>query len=242
MARYRQGKGKEDLAALTEKFPKSKLTGHLLATGGGGLQRQAVQAGAGLLPQARRRIPRPSRCAGILLHGGCYFNLEDYANAAPRIKLHAQFPAGRQQNPGALPSRRELFPTNNFNEAVIAFNTVLETSPKSPLARDAMLNIPLCYKKMGQAQQALESHQNPDRLSVGRREKQNPHADGELNEDAKDYPAALQNYQAIPSNAPESFESLLSQGRVYKLIKSPARNLPSTRSCGRKSRRTTKRG
>jgi len=68
-----------------------------------------------------------------------------------------------------------------------------------------MLNIPLCYKKWGRRSRRWSPIKIPDRLSVGRRENKILMQMGELNEDARDYPAALQNYQAIPSNAPESF-------------------------------------
>jgi tetratricopeptide (TPR) repeat protein len=79
---------------------------------------------------------------------------------------------------------------------------------------------------MGQNSQALAAHerflqrfpQDPDRNKVLIQM-------GEINEELKDYEAAMKNYKSVPDNVEESFGSLLAQARLSKIMKQPNQEL-----------------
>lgn len=225
MAHYRQGKDNVDLALLTEKFPKSKLTADIYWQLGGEAfnQKQYKQA----LDYFRKLVgefPEAEHVAKAYYYmAECQFNLEDYPAAASAYKnFTLNFPEDANRIQSLFRLGVSYFQSQNFREAVIAFNDVLEADPNGGLARDALVNIPICYKKMGQPSQALAAYERfLQRFPNDAQQNKLVLQIAELCEEMKNYEAALQHYQKIPENAPESFDALLGQGRLYRLMKQP---------------------
>lgn len=229
MAHYRQGKGKEDLAALTEKYPTSKLTADIYWQMGAEAfnDKQYKQA----LEYFRKLVgefPEAQQVSQAYFYmAECHFNLEEYTNS---VTAYKNFVLNFPEHPNRVQCLFRLgvsyFQVQNYGEAVIAFNDVLEADPNGGLARDALINIPLCYKKMGQASQALASHERfLERYPTDENRNKVYLQMGELNEELKNFEGAIKNYQMIPDESEESFGSFLAQGRLYRLMKLPNQEL-----------------
>jgi tol-pal system protein YbgF len=229
MAHYRQGKQKGDLMALTEKFPNSKLTADIYWQMGADAfndkqYKQALQYFQKLVGE----FPEAQQVGQAYYYmAESFFNLQEYPAAVTAYKIYVlNFPKSPNRVQALFRLGVSHFQSQNYNEAVIAFNDALEAEPNGGLARDAMVNIPLCYKKMGQSAQALAAYERilqryPDDTGRDKIYLQM----GELSEDTKEYENALKYYQKIPDNAPEVFDSLVAQGRVYRLLKLPNKEL-----------------
>ena len=229
MARYRQGHGKTDLAELTEKFPKSKLTADIYwQLGADAFNEKHYKQGLDYFRKLVGEFPEAQQAAQAYYYmAESYFNLEEYPKAVTAYKNYIlNFPKAPNRVQSLFRLGVSHFQTQNFNEAVIAFNDAVEAEPNGGLARDAMLNIPLSYKKMGQPNQALgayerfllrfpsDSQGTKIRLQMA-----------QLYEEQKDYEAALKYYDQVPDEAPESFDAALAQGRIYHLLKQPTKEL-----------------
>jgi len=231
MAHYRQGKGPNDLVAFTKAFPKSKLTADIYwQVGADAYNKKDYKMALDFFRKLVGEFPEAQQISQAFYYMGVsYFNLQDYPNAVTTFKnLLTNFP----KHPNRVESLFKLgvsyFQTQDFGNAVIAFNDVLEADPNGPLARDAMSNIPLCYKRMNQNSQALAAHRR-----FLERFPNDPQRDkvllqiGSLSEETSDYDAALKYYQMIPDGSEASFQSLVSQARVYHMTKMPNQELAS---------------
>jgi TolA-binding protein len=229
MAHYKEGKAKGDLLALTEKYPKSKLNADIYWQMGAeafnaNQYKQALQYFQRLVGE----FPEAKQVEQAYYYmAESYFNLEEYKKAVTAYKNYVlNFPKTSNRIQALFRLGVSHFQTENYGEAVIAFNDTLEADPNGGLAKDAMVNIPLCYRKMGQNNQALGAY---DRIlqrypEIEQRNKILVQM-GELHEEEKDYESALKRYKMIPESAGESFDSLLAQGRIYRLIKLPNQGL-----------------
>lgn len=229
MAHYREGKGQEDLAALTERFPKSRLTADIYWQMGAEAynEKQYKQA----LDYFRKLVgefPEAQQVAqAYYFMAESHFNLEEYPKS---VTAYKNFLLNFPKDPNRITSLFRLgvshFQTGNYGEAVIAFNDTLEADPNGGLARDAMMNIPLCYKKMSQPNQALSAYERFLTRYPGDPQRNKILIDmGALDEESKNYETALKRYAAVGNDTPESFAALLGQGRVYRLIKMPSKEL-----------------
>jgi tetratricopeptide (TPR) repeat protein len=229
MAHYRESKGKEDLALLTEKYPKSKLTADIYwQSGADAFNNKQYKQALEFFRKLVGEFPEAQQVGQAYYYmAESHFALEEYANA---VTAYKNFTLNFPQHPNRVQALFRLgvsqFQTQNYGEAVIAFNDVLEADPNGPLSRDALVNIPLCYKKMGQSAQALAAHErflqkfpdDPARNKVALQM-------GELQEELKNPEAALKLYQMIPDNAEEAPDAWVAQGKLYRLMKMPNQEL-----------------
>lgn len=229
MAHYREGKDKGDMALLTEKYPKSKLTADIFWQAGADAfnNKQYKQA----LEYFRKLVgefPEAQQVAQAYYYmAESNFALEEYGNSVTAYKnFILNFPDHPSRTQAVFRLGVSYFQTQNYGEAVIAFNDALEADPNGGLARDALVNIPLCYKKMGQPAQALAAHErflqrfanDPQRSKILLEM-------GALNEESKNYEAAVKTYQMIPDDSEEAFSAYVAQGRLYRLMKLPNQEL-----------------
>jgi tetratricopeptide (TPR) repeat protein len=82
----------------------------------------------------------------------------------------------------------------------MAFNDFQEAHPSDPKARDAALNIPVCYTKAGQPYQAIDAYSNAflRRYPNDEKDKYVTMQVGQLYEEAEDYMKAVETYKKIP--------------------------------------------
>lgn len=229
MAHYRDAKGKGDMALLTDKFPKSKLTADIFwQQGADAFNEKKYKQALEFFRKLVGDFPDAQQVGQAYYYmAESHFALEEYANA---VTAYKNFVLNFPQHPSRVQALFRLgvshFQTQNYREAVIAFNDTLEADPNGGLSRDALVNVPLCYKKMGQPAQALAAHErflqrygnDADRNKIliemaG------------LNEEMKNYDTAVKNLESIPENSEESFDALASLGRVYRLMKLPNQEL-----------------
>ena len=229
MAHYRDAKGKGDMALLTDKFPKSKLTADIFwQSGADAFNAKQYKQALEFFRKLVGDFPDAQQVGQAYYYmAESHFALEEYANA---VTAYKNFVLNFPDHPSRVQSLFRLgvshFQTQNFREAVIAFNDVLEAEPNGGLARDALVNIPLCYKRMGQPAQAISAQErflqryadDPQRNKIWLEM-------GALNEEMKNYEAAVKNFQAIPENSEESFDALVGLGRLYRLMKLPNQEL-----------------
>jgi tetratricopeptide (TPR) repeat protein len=229
MAHYRQGKQKGDLMALTEKFPNSKLTADIYwQLGADAFNEKQYKQALQYFQKLVGEFPEAQQVAQAYFYmAECHFNLQEFPKAVTAYKNYVlNFPKAPNRVQALFRLGVSHFQAANYTEAVIAFNDALEAEPNGGLSRDALVNIPLCYKKLGQSTEALNAY---DRLLT--RFPDDPQKNkirfqmGELNEELKEYEVALKHYQQIPENAEEIFDSLVAQGRVYRLLKLPNKEL-----------------
>ena len=229
MAHYRKGKGKTDLALLTEKFPRSKLTADIYwQTGAEAFNAKQYKQALDYFRKLVGDFPEAQQVGQAYFYmAESHFNLEDYANA---VTAYKNFVLNFPDDPNRLQALFRMgvshFQTENYGEAVIAFNDTLEADPNGPNSRDSLLNIPFCYKKMGNSNQAYQAYERflTRFPSDGSRNKILLQM-GELNEEMKKYEAALKNYRMIEGGSNESFDSLFAQGRLYRVLKQPNKEL-----------------
>jgi tol-pal system protein YbgF len=229
MAHYRQGKMKGDLMALTEKFPTSKLTADIYwQLGADAFNEKQYKQALQYFQKLVGEFPEAQQVAQAYFYmAECHFNLQEFPKAVTAYKNYVlNFPKAPNRIQALFRLGVSHFQAQNFNEAVIAFNDALEADPNGPLSRDAMINIPLCYKKLNQPNEALNSYERIlTRFPDDQQKNKIRYQMGELNEEIKEYEAALKHYQQIPDGAPEIFDSLVAQGRVYRLLKLPNKEL-----------------
>lgn len=229
MAHYRQGKQKGDLMALTEKFPNSKLTADIYwQLGADAFNEKQYKQALQYFQKLVGEFPEAQQVGQAYFYmAECHFNLQEYPKAVTAYKNYVlNFPKAPNRIQALFRLGVSHFQAQNFGEAVIAFNDALEADPNGPLSRDAMVNIPLCYKKMGQSAQALSAYERIlTRFPDDPQKNKIRYQMGELNEEMKEYEAALKHYQQIPPNSEEIFDSLVAQGRVYRLLKMPNQEL-----------------
>ncbi len=229
MAHYRDAKGKGDMALLTDKFPKSKLTADIYwQSGADAFNAKQYKQALEFFRKLVGDFPDAQQVGQAYYYmAESHFALEEYANA---VTAYKNFVLNFPEHPSRIQALFRLgvshFQTQNYREAVIAFNDTLEADPNGGLARDALVNIPLCYKKMGQPAQAISAHErflqrygnDPQRNKVLLEM-------GALYEEMKNYEAAVKSFEAIPENSDESFDALVGLGRLYRLMKLPNQEL-----------------
>lgn len=225
MAHYREGKEKGDLVALTEKYPKSKLNADIYWQSGAeafnnSQYKQALQFFQKLVGEFPGALQVEQ---AYYFMAESFFNLKEFDKAVTAYKNFVlNFPKAPNRTQAMFRLGVSHFQTENYGEAVIAFNDTLEADPNGGLAKDAMINIPLCYKKMGQSNQALGAYERILLRYPDIEQRNNILIQmGGLNEEKKDFETALKKYQMIPAEVPEAFDSLVAQGRVYRLLKMP---------------------
>ncbi|MCB4756859.1 MAG: tetratricopeptide repeat protein [Elusimicrobia bacterium] len=229
MAQYRQGKGKVALAELTEKYPKSKLTADIYwQLGAEAFNEKQYKQSLEYFQKLVGEFPEAEQVSQAYYYmAEAHFNLEEYPKAVTAYKNYIlNFPKSPNRVQTLFRLGVSHFQSKNFNEAVIAFNDALEAEPTGGLARDAMMNIAVCYKKLDQPNQAMGAYENflirfpadPQRNKVLLQM-------GELNMDLKEYEAAVKNLSKIPDDAAESFEAYVALGKVYRLLKLPTKEL-----------------
>jgi len=231
MAHYRAGKGKVQLAELTEKYPKSKLTAEIYwQLGAEAFNEKQYKQALEYFQKLVGEFPEAQQVSQAYYYmAEAHFSLEEYPKAVTAYKNYIlNFPKA----PNRLQAQFRLgvshFQTKNYNEAVIAFNDALELDTDGSLARDALLNISVCYKKMGQPRQALQAYNSflekfpndPQRNKILLQM-------GEMNEENKDLEDAVKSYNRIPDDAPESLEACVALGKAYRLLKMPSQELLS---------------
>ncbi|MCG3205860.1 MAG: Outer membrane protein assembly factor BamD [Elusimicrobia bacterium] len=225
MAHYRDAKGKGDMGLLTDKFPKSKLTADIYwQSGADAFNNKQYKQALEFFRKLVGDFPDAQQVGQAYYYmAESHFTLEEYPNA---VTAYKNFILNFPDHPNRIQALFRLgvshFQTQNYREAVIAFNDTLEADPNGSLARDALINIPLCYKKLGQPAQALGSHERfLERYPNDPQQNKIFLEMGALNEEIKKYETAVNNYKSIPDSAEEAFDAFVSLGRVYRLMKLP---------------------
>lgn len=229
MAFYRQGKQQGDLVALAEKFPKSKLTADIYwQLGAEAYNEKKYKPALQFFQKLVSEFPESQQVGQAYYYmAESHFNLEEFPKAMTAYKNYViNFPKAPNRVEALFRLGVSLFQAQNYSEAVVAFNNTIDADPSGALVRDSILNTAICYKKMGQLNQSLDAF---ERILV--KYPEDPQRNkfllqmGEMREEMKAYEEALKLYAQIAEGTLESFDGLLAQGRVYKIMKLPNQEL-----------------
>jgi tetratricopeptide (TPR) repeat protein len=110
-----------------------------------------------------------------------------------------------------------FFNKKDYEKAAEGFDEFVKRYPQNPLAKDAALNVALCYKKAFRLDDAIKSYQNYLLLYPGDAKATFVHLQiGSLKATQGNFAAAIQDFEMVPAGTAEHAEAQYHIGEAYQ--------------------------